>query len=85
MRCNGSTFERCFAGEFVPLNRCATRALCTPDMGCLAPICDLTDYTCSADGRTLTTCIPGRDGVRVTTCPLDTTCDPQIGRCVQMP
>jgi hypothetical protein len=27
-RCNGISHETCVAGEYVPLNRCATRALC---------------------------------------------------------
>jgi hypothetical protein len=87
VRCNGSSFERCLAGEFVPVNRCATRVLCDPVAGCQAPVCgeELPRYECGADGRTLRSCLPGRDGWRETTCPQGTICDGRGGRCVQMP
>lgn len=85
VRCNGLAFETCVAGEYVATNRCATRALCNPQSGCRAPVCDLAVATCSADGRILTTCLPTRDATRETTCPAGTVCDERSQRCLQMP
>lgn len=90
-RCNGLSFERCVAGEFVPENRCATRVLCMPDPdpargGCIAPTCgeELPRYQCPMP-NVLSSCRPGRDMFRDSTCPSGTTCDDKGGRCVQIP
>jgi hypothetical protein len=87
VRCNGISFERCVAGEFVPVNRCATRALCHPVDGCQPPVCgeELPRYACSPDGRVLSSCLPGRHEWRETTCPQGTICEGRGGRCAQMP
>jgi hypothetical protein len=87
-RCNGIAYEGCVAGEFVALNRCATRVLCEPMTGCRPPVCggEGDRYQCSSNGE-LRTCRPGRDGWedQPATCPPGTTCDARGGRCAQMP
>jgi hypothetical protein len=89
VRCNGVSFESCLAGEFVPLNRCATRALCDPARGCQPPVCGEPGnrYQCQLGGQELVSCLPGRDGwdQQPATCPTGTTCDRWGGRCVQIP
>lgn len=81
VRCNGISFETCIAGEFVATNRCATRALCDPVAGCVAPACDPLAPSCTAEGR-LITCPPSRDVPREITCPAGTTCNARAGRCL---
>jgi hypothetical protein len=87
-RCNGVSFERCVAGEFVPVNRCATRVLCDPMNGCQPPVCgeEGNRYRCNAAGE-LETCLPGRNDWEEppASCPTGTICDERGGRCVQMP
>lgn len=87
LRCNGSSFERCLEGEFVPVNRCATRVLCNPATGCQPPMCgeELEHHQCSPDGSSVRSCLPGRNDWRESACLTGTICDPLGGLCVQMP
>lgn len=82
--CDGASLTRCSddANRFIPINQCATDALClASEQRCAEPLCDVGEQRCVEN--VLERCNPARNGyLPVESCASASACDPTAPACL---